>query len=1057
MAGAIHEAGITVKVSTDGTEKLDAVARGMDELAQGAAEAAPKLKPIAEGVQQIGREAGIAEQARTLGALGDEARGAATGVDALGKEARQAAAGVDTLGGGLGRLPALLGPIGGLVAGAFAVDKLAGFAASLGSIADAAKNLEARLALAVGAAGNLPAALDQVRASANATGSELNAIGDLFGALARSTRELGTSQEDVAQLTDTINKSFAVSGTSAAAASGAITQLAQAFQSGALRGDEFNSVNEQAARLMQALADGLGVARGELRAMAEQEALTTEVVLGALQSQAAAIDAEFSKLPDTIERAAQRMANNWQVFVGELDKTTGASDAVAGGLNAVAENLDEIASAAATAGEVVVTALAVKAAAALRGYVTLATASTAATAAQTAALGGLAVAGQAATGALLTLGRALPGLAVAGAVAGVAALVVEFFRAKTAAEEADAAIEKMLAEPAQNAVAGDIDLVATKAEALRFKLSEVELRFAELRAKGQDAAKALGTVVQAADIGSSDGIKALILDLDRLRLGAQVTGEQIDAALRAKLAQLSARELQEFRIQSEIAFGGAADAAERLAQINDAVLAVSFGKLGVNAAAALGQISPAAAEAIAGVDGIVTALDAAEVEAVQAAGAIELALGAAFKKADTLAAVDALNSRIKELGEAGKIGAESMTRLADASEAARRRIEDMTPGINSVEEAFRELGVKSQAELDRLAQSARRSFDLIRESGTATPREMQAAFTAYAEAAVAANDGVVDATLKGEAAAQRLRISVDEAGSVSVQRLSEAAQAAGGLEEALAGAADAADDLGQSASAAGGAITNAAETHKSEADSITIPYVRGAQAASRYADEARKVAAAIAEAGTAGLRSMAQVNAAFAAAEAAASSYISTMEALDARQAQLSSSAASGVEALRLRLLEMNGTEAQIAEARKARDIAEINRTIALTQIELQRAQLRNENGVAAQLQAEIRLLREQLGLIDEIYRAEQRNRTAEQSGGRGGRGGSGTGITAGISGNRQPAGGQVPIAQSFAPAGSTVHINLPATPAGYDRATLDSLARQLVPVITDLQRKGAL
>lgn len=95
MAGANHEAGITVKVSTDGTEKLDAVARGMDELAQGAAEAAPKLKPIAEGVQQIGREAGIAEQARTLGALGDEARGAATGVDALGKEARQAAAGVD--------------------------------------------------------------------------------------------------------------------------------------------------------------------------------------------------------------------------------------------------------------------------------------------------------------------------------------------------------------------------------------------------------------------------------------------------------------------------------------------------------------------------------------------------------------------------------------------------------------------------------------------------------------------------------------------------------------------------------------------------------------------------------------------------------------------------------------------------------------------------------------------------------------------------------------------------------------------------------------------------
>jgi tape measure domain-containing protein len=1054
MAGANHEAGITVKVSTDGTEKLDAVARGMDELAQGAAEAAPKLKPIAEGVQQIGREAGIAEQARTLGALGDEARGAAAGVDALGKEARQAAAGVDTLGGGLGRLPALLGPIGGLVAGAFAVDKLAGFAASLGPIADAAKNLEARLALAVGAAGNLPAALDQVRASANATGSELNAIGDLFGALTRSTRELGTSQEDVAQLTDTINKSFAVSGTAAGAASGAITQLAQAFQSGALRGDEFNSVNEQAPRLMQALADGLGVARGELRAMAEQGALTTEVVLGALQSQAAAIDAEFSKLPDTIERAAQRMANNWQVFVGELDKTTGASDAVAGGLNMVAENLDEIASAAATAGEVVVTALAVKAAAALRGYVTLATAGTAATAAQTAALGGLAAAGQAATGALLTLGRALPGLAVAGAVAGVAALVVEFFRAKTAAEEADAAIEKMLAEPAQNAVAGEIELVATKAEALRFKLSEVELRFAELRAKGQDAAKALGTVVQAADIGSSDGIKALILDLDRLRLGAQVTGEQIDAALRAKLAQLSARELQEFRIQAEIAFGGAADAAERLAQINDAVLAVSFGKLGVNAAAALGQISPAAAEAIAGVDGIVTALDAAEVEAVQAAGAIELALGAAFKKADTLAAVVALNSRIQDLGEAGKIGAEAMTRLADASEAARRRIEDMTPGINSVEEAFRRLGVTSKAEMDRAAAEAKQAFEVIRDSGKATAEELRAAFTAYAEQAVAANGGVADATVKAQASALGLAVEVDKTGKVIVRTMAEAAFGVKGTDKALKDAAGSAGELGEAAKDAGKSMVEAAREQNAAVKSVTVSLVDATTAQSRYADEARRVASEVYNSTLAQARSFSVASGAIDGARSAARLYIEEMERLDAAQERFSSNAADGVEQLRLRLLELNGTEEQIAAARQSRDQAEVLRTIELTRLDLRRAELRRDQGEVQRLQAEINLLQEQLTLIEQIYRAEARQRTNASAPPRGSSSGSSSGVSAGGAGVQAAA----PAAAAAGARQTTLNINLPGSGIfSGDRASLEAFARQLGPVITDLQRKGAL
>src|SRR5690606_68017 len=119
----------------------------------------------------------------------------------------------------------------------------------------------------------------------------------------------------------------------------------QAFASGALRGDEFNSVNEAAPRLMAALAAGLGVTRGELRGLAKDGKLTTEVLLGALESQREAIERDFGALPETIGRATQRLANEWQVFIGELDKTTGASETVASGLNMVAENLDEIANA----------------------------------------------------------------------------------------------------------------------------------------------------------------------------------------------------------------------------------------------------------------------------------------------------------------------------------------------------------------------------------------------------------------------------------------------------------------------------------------------------------------------------------------------------------------------------------------------------------------------------------------------------------------------------------------------------------------------------------------
>lgn len=85
-----------------------------------------------------------------------------------------------------------------------------------------------------------------------------------------------------------------------------------------------------------------------------------------------------------------------------------------------------------------------------------------------------------------------------------------------------------------------------------------------------------------------------------------------------------------------------------------------------------------------------------------------------------------------------------------------------------VELAFQNLGVTSQSELDRLANSARRSFQLIRESGTATPRELQRAFMSYAQQAIAANGGVATAALKTEAAVYKVRIEADATGQAIV-------------------------------------------------------------------------------------------------------------------------------------------------------------------------------------------------------------------------------------------------------------------------------------------------
>lgn len=152
---------------------------------------------------------------------------------------------------------------------------------------------------------------------AQKTRSGLDATATLYARLERSTRSYGVSVEDLTRLTTIINQGFVVSGASAEEASNAIIQLAQGMASGALRGDEFNSVNEQGNRLMIALADSLGVGIGELRNMAAQGKLTTDVIVNGLLSQGDSIGREFAKTTSTISQSMEIAGNNVARFFGE--------------------------------------------------------------------------------------------------------------------------------------------------------------------------------------------------------------------------------------------------------------------------------------------------------------------------------------------------------------------------------------------------------------------------------------------------------------------------------------------------------------------------------------------------------------------------------------------------------------------------------------------------------------------------------------------------------------------------------------------------------------------
>lgn len=172
------------------------------------------------------------------------------------------------------------------------------------------------------------------------TRSSLDATASLYARLERATRQYGTSANDLARLTTIINKGFVVSGATAQEAENAIIQLSQGLASGALRGEEFNSVNEQGNRLIVALADSLGVSAGKMRELAAQGKLTTDVVVNGLLSQGAQIGDEFAKTTTTISQALQVAGNNITKFFGENASVKAAvsifNDAVIG----LSENID---------------------------------------------------------------------------------------------------------------------------------------------------------------------------------------------------------------------------------------------------------------------------------------------------------------------------------------------------------------------------------------------------------------------------------------------------------------------------------------------------------------------------------------------------------------------------------------------------------------------------------------------------------------------------------------------------------------------------------------------
>ena len=780
---------------------------------------------------------------------------------------------------------------------------LGGLAKDVAATADEFKNLEARIKLVTGEGANFTTSFEGVKRVSLDTNSALAETGDLFTRLARASQESGMAAEQAQAralgLTQTINQAMQLSGGSAESAKAALTQLIQGLQSGVLRGEEFNSVMEQAPRLAQALANGLQVTTGELRNMANQGQLTADVVMKALEGQSDAVAREFGKLPPTMGRALQNLSSQWTIYVGKSDKGMVSSANAAKAIDALAQNLDTVVTTLTTAGKVwaafkiaslaadfttwaTTTLTATKALEANTAAATANTlaqranaaaqteraaaqaASTAATVASTAAqkanatswldiasfLGGATAAQKASTaataagtvavkgktGALGMLGKGVAGVTrlLGGGVGLIVNLILfreeiakgkdavlnwafSFTEAGKQLKAAEQELKKQEEAAKKNAEAAKAAAEAARLLAQRqeeAKNQSLDLtrkatgligEFDKLTKAGDSASEAIGKIGKNFDTSNVEGIRAMSAALNKLLADGKITAEEFRASW-AKA--LDGQDLAKFEVLARNAFAAAGQEADKLRQqLNDAirkgaseevladlrrrlgaamqdaasegervatmmdqVLREAVRRTGLEYNQLQGKISAASRSAINDVEAIVAGMDRLKAEGVDTGRVLTASLGKAIQTADSQQAIDALRARVEQLRQVlgDKIADGLLDQLKDKALDLKDALDKATPGVNSLREAMKELGITSDATLKNTAAQAKAAYDAMTASGQASQRELSEGFKKTAEAIIAANNGVATEWVKSQAAVRGYKVEVDSAGKATL-------------------------------------------------------------------------------------------------------------------------------------------------------------------------------------------------------------------------------------------------------------------------------------------------
>ena len=136
---------------------------------------------------------------------------------------------------------------------------------------------------------------ERARGSYQATADAVSKLGLMAG-------DAFSSSEEIIAFMEQVNKQFTIAGTEAAGIDAAMLQLTQAMGSGVLRGEEYNSILEQAPNIIQAIADYMEVPKGQLKDMAAEGLITADIVKAAMFAAADDTNAKFESMPMTFSQ-----------------------------------------------------------------------------------------------------------------------------------------------------------------------------------------------------------------------------------------------------------------------------------------------------------------------------------------------------------------------------------------------------------------------------------------------------------------------------------------------------------------------------------------------------------------------------------------------------------------------------------------------------------------------------------------------------------------------------------------------------------------------------------